>query len=134
MLWCVCRAAFSFLENPMYVLTELKDPLCNIVAACAAKYGYAVSVTSTLLNLLHKYGHLSVCLAEVVALAEEKYYDSSLLVAVLREIGDMNPEHFERDESGAYNVSAFLVAIAERLPKPMTVNLSIITPHLDGNS
>jgi condensin complex subunit 1 len=132
---CVCRAAFSLLENPAYVKEkDLKDALCNIIAACAAKYGYVVPVTSTILNLLHKHEHLSVYLAELVALAEEKYHNSSLPVAVLREIGHINPEDFKRDNSGADSVSAFLVAMAERLPKIMTVNLSIITPHLDGES
>lgn len=129
------KAAFSLLENPTYVKdTDLKDALCNIVAACAAKYGYVVPVTSTILSLLHKYEHLSVYLAELVVLAEEKYHNSSLPVAVLREIGHINPEDFKRDNSGADNVSSFLVAMAERLPKLMTVNLSIITSHLDGDS
>ncbi|KAG0630533.1 hypothetical protein M758_1G185600, partial [Ceratodon purpureus] len=129
------KAAFSLLENPAYVKEkDLKDALCNIIAACAAKYGHVVPVTSTILNLLHKYEHLSVYLAELVALAEEKYHNSSLPVAVLREIGHINPEDFKRDNSGADSVSAFLVAMAERLPKIMTVNLSIITPHLDGES
>lgn len=113
---------------------DLKDALCNIVAACAAKYDYVVPVTSTILNLLHKHEHLSVYLAEVVALAEEKYHNSSLPVAVLREIGHIDPDDFKRDNSGADSVSSFLVAMAERLPKLMTVNLSIITPHLDGES
>ncbi|KAG0620104.1 hypothetical protein M758_4G189600 [Ceratodon purpureus] len=129
------KAAFSLLENPSHVKEkDLKDALCNIVAACAAKYGYIVPVTSTILNLLHKYEHLSVYLAELVALAEEKYHNSSLSVAVLREIGHINPDDFKRDNSGADSVSSFLVAMAERLPKLMTGNLSIITPHLDGES
>lgn len=129
------KAAFSLLEKPAYVKEkDLKDALCNIVAACAAKYDYVVPVTSTILNLLHKHEHLSVYLAEVVALAEEKYHNSSLPVAVLREIGHIDPDDFKRDNSGADSVSSFLVAMAERLPKLMTVNLSIITPHLDGES
>lgn len=133
--WWVCRAAFSLLENPAHVKEkDLKDASCNIVAACAAKYGYVVPVTSTILNLLHKHEHLSVYLAELVALAEEKYHNSNLPVAVLREIGHINSDDFKRDNSGADSVSSFLVAMAERLPKLMTVNLSIITPHLDGES
>lgn len=133
--WRDCRAAFSLLENPTYAKnTDLKDALCNIIAACAAKYGYVVPVTSTILSLLHKYEHLSVYLAELVVLAEEKYHNSSLPVTVLREIGHINPEDFKRDNSGADNVSSFLVAMAERLPKLMTVNLSIITSHLDGDA
>lgn len=104
------------------------------MAACAAKYGYVVPVTFTILNLLHKYHHLSVYFAELVALAEEKYHNSSLSVDLLREIGHINPEDFKRDNSGADSVSSFLVAMAERLPKLMTINLSIITPHLDGES
>ena len=129
------RAAFSLLENPTYVKEkDLKDALTNIVAACAAKYGYLVPVTSTILNLLHKYEHLPLPLADLVALAEEKYHNSSLPVAVLREIGHINPEDLKRDNAGADNVSAFLVALAERLPKLMTMNLSIITSHLDGDA
>ena len=113
---------------------DLKDALSNIIAACAAKYGYVVPVTSTILHLLHKCEHLSVYLAELVALAEEKYHNSSLSVAILREIGHINADDLKRDNSGADSISAFLVAMAERLPKIMTVNLSIITPHLDGES
>lgn len=129
------RTAFKLLEVPAYVKEgELKEALCSIVAACAAKYGYLVPVTSTIVNLLYKFEHLPIHLADLVVLADEKFHYSSLSGAVLREIGQLNPADFKRDTSGAENVGEFLVAMAERLPKLMTMNLSIIKPHLDGES
>ncbi|XP_024390641.1 condensin-1 complex subunit CAP-D2 isoform X6 [Physcomitrium patens] len=129
------EAAFLLLENSAYTKEkDLKDALCNILAACAAKYGYIVPVTSTILNLLHKYEHLSVHLAEVVSMAEEKYHDRGLPMSILRGIGHINPLDLKRDNFGADSVSSFLVAMAERMARFMTDNLSIITPHLNGES
>jgi condensin complex subunit 1 len=131
----VFRIAFTLLENPMHVKDkELKEALCSIVVTCVSKYGYLEPVTSTIVNLLHKHEHLPIHLADLVTLAEEKYHDSSLLVAILQEIGGLNPEDFKHDKSGAESVGDFLVALADRVPKLMTQNLSLITPHLDSDA
>ncbi|KAJ7519949.1 hypothetical protein O6H91_20G060900 [Diphasiastrum complanatum] len=115
---------------------ETKDSICKIISACTSKYGYIEQLTPSIIDFLHKSSceHLPMHLAEIVAFAEQKYQDNRLAVALLREIGGTNPKDYAKVTSIAENTGLFLVELADRLPKLMVTNLSILMPHFGGES
>ena len=129
------RGVFSLLEDPAVIKDkDVKDAVYNLIASCSTKYHYITQSAASILHLLHKHEHLPVCLAEAVAHADQKYHDSSLAVALLREIGRLNTKEYARDGLGADNIGKFLVELAERLPKVVTTNVGILMPHFGGES
>lgn len=60
--------------------------------------------------------------------------NTQLCGSLVREIGRINPKDLGRDANGSKNLAAFLVELSERLPKEMYQNISVLIPHLDGES
>lgn len=123
------------LENPAVPRdrdADLKSDVYKILALCCAKYDHTLPVTTTLIHSLLKYEHSPGPLAEVAALVATKHDDSRLAAAALREIGRMDPRELLRDVGGAKNVGAFLVELAERLPKVVARNFSLVMVHMNG--
>lgn len=113
---------------------EAMDAIYSLIGACSTKYQYVTQSTASILHLLHKHEHLPVYLAEAVASAEQKYHDGSLAMALIREIGRLNPKDYARDGVGADNIGKFLVELAERLPRLVATNVGILMPHFGGES
>ncbi|CAM6100082.1 unnamed protein product [Calypogeia fissa] len=131
----LAKAAFKMFENKSLLAKgDCKQPLCTIISACSIQYGYGISSVATIIEMLHKFEHLPAHMADLVSLAENQHTRSSLAVDLLRSIGKISPENFERDTAGADNVGEFLQELAVRLPKIMMTNLSLFLCHLDGKS
>ncbi|MCO5547427.1 hypothetical protein L7F22_000876 [Adiantum nelumboides] len=131
----LAKGAFSLLGDPAIVKDkETMDAIYSLIGSCSTKYHYVMQSTASILHLLHKHEHLPVYLAEAVAFAEKKYHDGSLAIALIREIGRLNPKDYARDGVGADNVGKFLVELAERLPKLVTTNVGVLMPHFGGES
>jgi condensin complex subunit 1 len=123
------------LENPAVTRDrdlDLKGDLYKMLALCCAKYNHTLPVTTSLIHSLLKFEHTPAYLAEAVALVAMKHDDVQLATAVLREIGRMDPKELLRDSAGAKNVGAFLTELAERLPKVVARNFSVIMVHMSG--
>ncbi|MCO5559135.1 hypothetical protein L7F22_012727 [Adiantum nelumboides] len=131
----LAKGAFSLLGDPAIVKDkETMDAIYSLIGSCSTKYHYVMQSTASILHLLHKHEHLPVYLAEAVAFAEKKYHDGSLAIALIREIGRLNPKDYARDGVGADNIGKFLVELAERLPKLVTTNVGVLMPHFGGES
>jgi condensin complex subunit 1 len=135
MLLCHPRTAFLMLENPAVTRDrdlDLKGDLYKMLALCCAKYNHALPITTSLIHSLLKFEHTPAYLAEAVALVATKHDDVQLATAVLREIGRMDPKELLRDAAGAKNVGGFLTELADRLPKVVARNFSVIMVHMSG--
>ncbi|KAK9102822.1 hypothetical protein Sjap_020076 [Stephania japonica] len=131
----VVKNAFSMFENAALLKdSDTKDALCRIIGTCATKYHYLTQSCASILHLVHKYDFSVIHLAEAVALAEEKYADGSLAVALIREVGRASVKDYVRDTVGAENIGRFLVELADRAPKLMSTNIGILVPHFGGES
>lgn len=131
----LAKGAFSLLEDPAVVKDkDAKDAIYNLIGSCSTKYHYITQSTASILHLLHKHEHLPMYLAEATASAEQKYHDGSLAVALIREIGRLNPKDYARDGIGADNIGKFLVELAERLPRLVATNVGVLMPHFGGES
>eukprot|EP00250_Pteridium_aquilinum_P008672 c18119_g1_i1 orf=229-4548(+) len=131
----LAKGAFSLLADPAIVKDkDAMDAIYSLIGSCSTKYHYITQSTAAILHLLHKHEHLPVYLAEAVASAEKKYHDGSLAVALIREVGRLNPKDYARDGVGADNIGKFLVELADRLPKLVTTNVGVLMPHFGGES
>lgn len=130
-----CRNAFSMFENPSLLKDpDAKDALCRIIGTCATVYHYITQSCASIMHLIHKYDFVVTHLADAVSGAEKKYADGSLATALIREIGRTNPKGYVKDTVGAENVGRFLVELAERLPKLLSINIGLLVLHFGGES
>jgi condensin complex subunit 1 len=105
---------------------------------CHRRHGQLVTVTTALLHLLNKHEHLPGPVAELAEAAVKRHGDSRLAVALLREVGAVEPAEYKRqtaaDAVGVRCVGALLVELAERLPLTVGKNIALLRPHLDGEA
>lgn len=113
---------------------DTKDALCRIIGACATKYHYIEQSCASIMHLIHKYDFVVVHMADAVAGAEKKYADGSLATYLIREIGRTNPKAYVKDTVGAENIGRFLVELADRLPKLISINIGVLILHFGGES
>ncbi|KAK9180866.1 hypothetical protein WN944_024002 [Citrus x changshan-huyou] len=131
----VVRNAFLMFENATLLKdADTKDALCRIIGACATKYHYIEQSCASIMHLIHKYDFVVVHMADAVAGAEKKYADGSLATYLIREIGRTNPKAYVKDTVGAENIGRFLVELADRLPKLISINIGVLILHFGGES
>ncbi|KAG9458101.1 hypothetical protein H6P81_002609 [Aristolochia fimbriata] len=131
----VTKSVFKLFENPSVLRdVETKESLCRIIGTCATKYHYTMQSSASILHLLHKLDFVVSHVADAIADATNKYGDGSLAISLVREIGRTNPRDYVRDTVGADNIGRFLVELADRLPKLVSINIGILIPHFGGES
>ncbi|KAK9272550.1 hypothetical protein L1049_002923 [Liquidambar formosana] len=131
----IAKNAFSLFENATLLKdSETKEALCRIIGTCATKYHYTQPSCASILHLIHKYDFVITHMADAVAGAEKKYADGSLANSLIREIGRTNPKDYAKDTVGAENIGRFLVELADRMPKLISINIGVLVPHFGGES
>ncbi|KAJ0965160.1 hypothetical protein J5N97_026298 [Dioscorea zingiberensis] len=131
----VSKCAFTLYENQTLLRdVDCRESLGRIIGTIATKYHQATQACASILHLLHKFDFAVPHIAEAVAAAENKYGDGSLAVTIIREIGRSDPKDYLRDGVGAENVGRFLVELADRSPKLMSMNVGVLVPHFGGES
>ncbi|XP_019431612.1 PREDICTED: condensin complex subunit 1-like [Lupinus angustifolius] len=131
----ITKNALSMFENATLLKdADAKDALCRVIGACSTKYHYMVQSCASIMHLIHKYDFVVTQIADAVVGAEKKYADGSLATSLVREIGRVNPKDYVKDTVGAENVGRFLVELADRLPKLVSINIGILVPHFGGES
>ncbi|XP_055808723.1 condensin-1 complex subunit CAP-D2 [Solanum dulcamara] len=131
----IVKNAFSVFENGVVLKdSETKGALTRIIGTCATKYHYAAQSCASILHLVHKYDFAVSHLADAVAWAEKKYADGSMASSLIREIGRTAPKDYVKDTVGAENVGRFLVELADRMPKLVSINIGLLIPHFGGES
>eukprot|EP00899_Mesostigma_viride_P025352 jgi/Mesvir1/6000/Mv00748-RA.2 len=127
------KSALLLLESPS---AAKSPPLCgrlaSILSLCACRYKQLDPVVSSLVHLLHAREHAAPLLADVAAHAATSLSDASLASGLLREVGRTDPREYTRDPNGCRNVGAFIGELAEKLPRLVANNLSVLLPHLQG--
>lgn len=59
---------------------------------------------------------------------------SSMVVDLVREIGQVDPHDLSRDTSSSRNYAAFLSELAERIPAAFAPCISLLSVHLEEES
>ncbi|GLT95831.1 hypothetical protein SLE2022_134920 [Rubroshorea leprosula] len=131
----ITKNAFSMFENAALLKdSDTKDALCRLIGACATKHHYMAQSCASILHLIHKYDFVVTSMADAVAGAEKRFADGTLASSLIREIGRTSPKAYVKDTVGAENIGRFLVELADRLPKLMSINIGVLVPHFGGES
>merc|ERR1712130_963860 len=93
-----------------------------------------IQATSSVIHLLHNFPALAELIADLITLFVNKYNSPQMVSHVLREIGRIDTVILSRDSSGAKGVTTFLDILSDKLPKVVLSHLSLLMPHLDGES
>jgi condensin complex subunit 1 len=136
---CV-HLAQLFLESPAAMKHKgVRASVHHALGAAAMRYpAMGVSVVAHLVDLLHRYEHAPGLVAELAAATAVRHDDAKLALLLLREVGQEDPAHYKaqekRDAPGVRNVAAFLCELSSVLPKLVATNVSMLMPHLHGES
>ncbi|KAJ3683828.1 hypothetical protein LUZ60_014055 [Juncus effusus] len=131
----ISKCTFTLYENQTLLKDEeTRKSLGRIISTISTKLGRTDQICASVLHLIHKFDYTVAHLAEAVSVGEKKYGDGSLGVALIREIGRVDPKDYSRDTTGAENVGRFLIDLASHSPKLVSTNIGILVPHFGGDS
>lgn len=84
--------------------------------------------------MIYKFDFTVPHVAETASEAEKKHGDGSLAIALIRDICRTDPKDYVRDGVGTENIGRFLVELADRSPKLVSMSVGILVPHFGGES
>ena len=134
-------AGTALLSSPLGARAPAaRDGAGRALAAAACRYGHLDQVAGALVDALRKTEHLPAVLADLAAsaCASSAGGDDRLGRELLASIARADPAAFEggtaADTAGARSVGAFLVELAERLPRVVGAGFAPLISHLGGRS
>lgn len=128
---------FRILENPTIALQRTKDlrqSAFQILGLLCSNYGYLLSCRLKIVQSLRHFEHLGSTLAEAVVLLVRDYGCSGVIMEIVRDLAQIDPQELQRDTSATRAYATFLTEITEAVPELMKPCLSLLTLHLDGPS
>jgi len=129
------KCALQVIETPAAAKSKpLRRCASAILASLVSKYGQSVGLSASLLHLLHKYEHFAATLTEIVEIAAQDHQNPQFVADILREIGNTNAKEMAQDSTGVKNISLFICDLAEKQPRILLPNISVLLPLLDGES
>ncbi|CAL8472231.1 g11773 [Coccomyxa elongata] len=118
-----------------------RDGAFAVLTACALKYGQLEAVAGAAVAALTRNEHMAVALAELAEYSQAKYDDSRLGVEMLAEVAAVSPQEYERQQKddlassgGVRNTAKFVEALADRCPRLVAANVSMLIGHLGGKA
>ena len=129
----------------------MSSPLCvkdahsvehagQIMGLTALRYQQIDAVAAALVDLLNQYEHTPAMVAEILRYSVAEWDDGRLAAAVIQEISAIDASEYERqqnatgEKAGVRSVAAFVGELAEKLPKLMATQISLLLPHLGGKA
>ncbi|GAB4818223.1 hypothetical protein N2152v2_005269 [Parachlorella kessleri] len=135
------QLATAALESPAAAKDEhLAGNAAHILGVCALKYDQLEVVTSMLAELLAKYDHTPELVAELLRYSVATWDDTRLAAGVIGEVAAVDPSEYERqqkatgEKAGVRSVAGFVEALAQRLPRILAQQISLLLPHLGGEA
>ncbi|XP_058681359.1 condensin complex subunit 1 [Ammospiza caudacuta] len=130
-------SCYRILENPSIGLQRYRltrEAVTHLLAAallhCDRMFGATLKIT----QMLQHFEHVAPVFAQAVSLWAKEYGLKSLVGELLREIGQKCPQDLAREASGVKGYATFISELAEQIPALVLSNMSVLLPHLDGES
>ncbi|XP_054023576.1 condensin complex subunit 1 [Dryobates pubescens] len=133
----ITGSCYRILENPSIGLQKhraTREAITHLLAAALGRYDHMFSATLKIMQMLQHFEHVAPVFAQAVSLWATEYGLKSLVGELLREIGQKCPQELSRDTSGVKGYAAFITELAEQIPALVLSNMSVLLPHLDGES
>ncbi|XP_030122722.4 condensin complex subunit 1 isoform X1 [Taeniopygia guttata] len=130
-------SCYRILENPSIGLQKYRvtrEALTHLLAAALVHRDHMFSATLKITQMLQHFEHVAPVFAQAVSLWAKEYGLKSLVGELLREIGQKCPQDLAREASGVKGYATFISELAEQIPALVLSNMSVLLPHLDGES
>ncbi|NXH51016.1 CND1 protein, partial [Dicaeum eximium] len=130
-------SCFRILENPSIGLQKYRvtrEAMTHLLAAALVHCNYMFSVAVKITQMLQHFEHVAPVFAQAVSLWAKEYGLKSLVGELLREIGQKCPQDLAHEASGVKGYATFISELAEQIPALVLSNMSVLLPHLDGES
>lgn len=135
------QLSVAALENPGAAKNEeLAAGAAHVLAACALKYQQLESVASALVDVLNRHEHSPPLVAELLRYSVAQFDDGRLAAAVIGEVAAVDPAEYERqqnatgEKAGVRSIAEFVQEMANRMPRLMANQISLLLPHLGGKA
>uniref|UniRef100_A0A8D2NHU1 Condensin complex subunit 1 n=1 Tax=Zonotrichia albicollis TaxID=44394 RepID=A0A8D2NHU1_ZONAL len=131
------RSCYRILENPSIGLQRYRltrEAVTHLLAAALLHCDRMFSATLKITQMLQHFEHVAPVFAQAVSLWAKEYGLKSLVGELLREIGQICPQDLAREASGVKGYATFISELAEQIPALVLSNMSVLLPHLDGES
>lgn len=128
---------YRILENPSIGLQRYRvtrEAVTHLLAAALVHCDHMFSATLKITQMLQHFEHVAPVFAQAVSLWAKDYGLKSLVGELLREIGQKCPQDLAREASGVKGYATFISELAEQIPALVLSNMSVLLPHLDGES
>nr|XP_021404490.1 condensin complex subunit 1 isoform X1 [Lonchura striata domestica] len=133
----ITGSCYRILENPSIGLQRYRvtrEALTHLLAAALVHCDHMFSATLKITQMLQHFEHVAPVFAQAVSLWAKEYGLKSLVGELLREIGQKCPQDLARESSGVKGYATFISELAEQIPALVLSNMSVLLPHLDGES
>ncbi|NXA62805.1 CND1 protein, partial [Mohoua ochrocephala] len=130
-------SCYRILENPSIGLQRYRltrEAVTHLLAAALVHCDHMISATLKITQMLQHFEHVAPVFAQAVSLWAKEYGLKSLVGELLREIGQKCPQDLAREASGVKGYATFISELAEQIPALVLSNMSVLLPHLDGES
>ncbi|XP_059694143.1 condensin complex subunit 1 isoform X2 [Haemorhous mexicanus] len=130
-------SCYRILENPSIGLQRYRvtrEAVTHLLAAALVQCDHMFSATLKITQMLQHFEHVAPVFAQAVSLWAKEYGLKSLVGELLREIGQKCPQDLAREASGVKGYATFISELAEQIPALVLSNISVLLPHLDGES
>ncbi|NXQ23847.1 CND1 protein, partial [Alaudala cheleensis] len=130
-------SCYRILENPSIGLQRYRvtrEAVTHLLAAALVHCDHMFSATLKITQMLQHFEHVAPVFAQAVSLWAKEYGLKSLVGELLREIGQKCPQDLAREGSGVKGYATFISELAEQIPALVLSNMSVLLPHLDGES
>uniref|UniRef100_A0A8D2NK63 Condensin complex subunit 1 n=1 Tax=Zosterops lateralis melanops TaxID=1220523 RepID=A0A8D2NK63_ZOSLA len=130
-------SCYRILENPSIGLQRYRvtrEAVTHLLAAALVHCDHMFSATLKITQMVQHFEHVAPVFAQAVSLWAKEYGLKSLVGELLREIGQKCPQDLAREASGVKGYATFISELAEQIPALVLANMSVLLPHLDGES
>ncbi|XP_035384528.1 condensin complex subunit 1 [Electrophorus electricus] len=134
---CVTCCCYKLLENPTIGHMKSKptrDIIIHVLGVMVKKYNHMLGACVKVIQLLQHFEQLSCVCAQAVACWCTEYGMRTIVGEIMREIGQKSSEELAREGSGVKAFSCFLSELSTLVPDAMIPNISVLLPHLEGES
>ena len=93
-----------------------------------------LGVCLQLIQLLQHFEHLVIPVSNILVTIAIKFSCKQVVLDMIREICSVDPSDLAIDSSGTKSFASFLVAVSGQLPNLVLPAVSVLLPHLNGES
>ncbi|CAI8031317.1 Condensin complex subunit 1 [Geodia barretti] len=126
---------YKLLENPGFVREKTaRDKVFGLMGSLMKRFNVALGVGMKIPQLLQHFEHLTSPLAVAMSSWTQEYGVKTVVSEVVRELGRKDPRDLSQDTSGTRCFASFLVELSQLVPAAVLPSISVLIPHLSGES